>query len=54
MKAIEELLLDNERKALDELQHSLSERYALLRLILIGSKARGDSHPESDIAEAAG
>jgi uncharacterized protein (UPF0332 family)/predicted nucleotidyltransferase len=49
MKAIEELLLDKERKALDELKDALLERYDLLRLILIGSKARGDSHPESDI-----
>ncbi len=44
-------LTDNERMALMEyltrLQFLCGDR--LLRVILFGSKARGDSHPESDI-----
>jgi predicted nucleotidyltransferase len=44
-------LADNERKALFELKKRLKEKFGdkLKRIILYGSKARGDSDPGSDI-----
>jgi predicted nucleotidyltransferase len=42
-------LVANEEKALIELKKRLSGELPGLRLILYGSKARGDSIPESDI-----
>lgn len=44
-------LADNERKALLELKKRLKEKFGdrLKKVILYGSKARGDSEPYSDI-----
>ena len=44
-------LKDNERKALFELKKRLKEKFGdkLKKIILYGSKARGDSEPYSDI-----
>jgi predicted nucleotidyltransferase len=39
------------RHALDEVRKRLTELYGdrLVRLVLYGSQARGDAHPESDV-----
>jgi predicted nucleotidyltransferase len=44
-------LAPNEWKALEELVNRLYQRYSedLLRVVLFGSKARGDYHAESDL-----
>jgi predicted nucleotidyltransferase len=42
-------LTENETKALQELKDTLSKRFALLDFRLYGSKARGDSEPDSDM-----
>ena len=42
-------LSPNERQALDRLKEVLTRDFGLVRLILYGSKARGDSDRESDI-----
>lgn len=42
-------LNDNERKALSELKEKINEKYSGTKLILYGSKARGDYNEDSDI-----
>ena len=42
-------LTDNERKALFELKEKITEKYPGAKLILYGSKARGDYNRDSDI-----
>jgi predicted nucleotidyltransferase len=42
-------LSDNERVALAKLKEALSRDFRLVELRLFGSKARGDSHRESDM-----
>jgi uncharacterized protein len=42
-------LKDNERLALAKLKQSLARDFRLIDLRLYGSKARGDSHTESDL-----
>lgn len=42
-------LNDNERKALSELKEKVTEKYPDTKLILYGSKARGDYNKDSDI-----
>jgi len=42
-------LLPNEQRALDRLKEILARDFGLDRLILYGSKARGDADRESDI-----
>ena len=42
-------LKENERLALDDIKRYLSKTYPGCRLILYGSKARGDSGQQSDI-----
>ena len=42
-------LTDNERKALSELKEKITEKYSGAKLILYGSKARGDYNQDSDI-----
>ncbi len=42
-------LTDNERKALAELKEKITEKYPGAKLILYGSKARGDYNRDSDI-----
>lgn len=42
-------LTDNERKALFELKEKITEKYPGAKLILYGSKARGDYNQDSDI-----
>jgi len=42
-------LLKKENDALTELKEKLSQKYKLLWMKLIGSKARGDSDEESDV-----
>ena len=51
-KTLEDLnLKTNERAALVELREWLHERFGerLVKLVLFGSKARGDAHEESDV-----
>jgi predicted nucleotidyltransferase len=42
-------LTENEQAVLEKLKAALTERFKLVELRLFGSKARGDSHRESDI-----
>jgi predicted nucleotidyltransferase len=42
-------LAPNEQTALDRLKEALARDFGLVKLILYGSKARGDSDRESDI-----
>lgn len=42
-------LNENEEKAIKALENALSKKFGLLDLRLFGSKARGESHSESDI-----
>lgn len=42
-------LTDNERKALFELKEKITEKYPGAKLILYGSKVRGDYNQDSDI-----
>jgi len=42
-------LKTNEAAALVKLKETLARDFSLVQLKLFGSKARGDSHPESDI-----
>ena len=42
-------LKPNEIEALQELKETLAREFRLVELRLFGSKARGDSRPESDI-----
>lgn len=42
-------LAANERAAVEQLKQKLSRDFGLAKLILFGSKARGDSHRESDL-----
>ena len=42
-------LRNNEREALKELKEKILERFPDVRIVLYGSKARGDSDIESDI-----
>ncbi len=50
-KALDDLLTREERQALDAFVKALHEQYPnqVRDVILFGSKARGDSHPDSDI-----
>jgi predicted nucleotidyltransferase len=50
-KALSELLLPRERQAMEAFVASVSQRYPdrIQDVILFGSKARGDGHPDSDI-----
>ncbi|MDZ7697081.1 MAG: nucleotidyltransferase domain-containing protein [Deltaproteobacteria bacterium] len=50
MKAFKELKLEtNEKAAIQEATRILKDRFSVEDVILFGSKARGDSDPESDI-----
>lgn len=50
MKTIYELaLMDNEKEAIQEATKLLKETFPVKKVILFGSKARGDDDPESDI-----
>lgn len=50
MKNLENLKLrKNETAAIEEATQVLKERFPVKEVILFGSKARGDSDPESDI-----
>lgn len=50
MRNLEELKLrSNEMAAVEEATRILKERFPVKEVILFGSKARGDSDPESDI-----
>ena len=50
MKTIDDLpLRENEKKAIREATRMLKEKYPVKKVILFGSKARGDSDAESDI-----
>lgn len=42
-------LTSDERKAISLLKKSLQEKFGLVKLILFGSKARGDHTPDSDV-----
>jgi predicted nucleotidyltransferase len=42
-------LTDREQAAVAELRRVLARDFGLVKLVLYGSKARGDSHAESDI-----
>ncbi len=42
-------LTDNERNALLDLKEKVAEKYPIVKLILYGSKARGDYNRDSDI-----
>jgi predicted nucleotidyltransferase len=42
-------LTPNESAAVERLKQVLTRDFGLVKLVLYGSKARGDSHPESDI-----
>jgi predicted nucleotidyltransferase len=42
-------LTPNESAAVERLKQILTRDFGLVKLVLYGSKARGDSHPESDI-----
>lgn len=44
-------LTEEEQKWLDDYRNALSEQFpgVIERMIIYGSKARGDSHPDSDI-----
>jgi len=42
-------LKDNEREAIREATRMLKEKFPVKKVILFGSKARGDDNPESDI-----
>jgi predicted nucleotidyltransferase len=42
-------LTDREHRAVVELRRGLARDFGLVKLVLYGSKARGDSHAESDI-----
>jgi len=42
-------ILPNEKKALEELQKYLKNKYSLVDLKLYGSKSRGNDKPESDL-----
>ena len=42
-------LANNEQRAILELKMNISNKYSLNKLVLFGSKARGDSDAESDI-----
>ena len=50
-RSLDELLTQGERQAVDALVESLQRQYPdrIRDVILFGSKARGDSHPDSDI-----
>jgi predicted nucleotidyltransferase len=50
-KSLGELLTPQERQAVDAFVQSLRQQYPdrIKQIILYGSKARGDSHPDSDI-----
>src|SRR5665213_1081266 len=41
-------MIENEDATLAELTRALVERFAPERIVLFGSRARGDHHPESD------
>ena len=47
--AVNVQLAPSEQAALDRLKEVLTRDFGLAKLILYGSKARGDSHRESDI-----
>ncbi len=47
--AVSVQLAPNEQAALDRPKEVLTRDFGLVKLILYGSKARGDSHRESDI-----
>jgi len=50
LRAFEELKMKtNEKSAIQEATRILKERFPVKDVILFGSKARGDSDPESDI-----
>jgi len=42
-------LKENERVAVSKLKETLGERFSVLDFCVFGSRARGDSLPESDI-----
>ncbi len=50
-KSLDELLTRQERQAVNALIEALQQQYPdrIRDLFLFGSKARGDSHPDSDI-----
>ncbi len=43
------LLKENEERAIESLRKILSEKFGLVEMRLFGSKARGESTPESDM-----
>ncbi len=50
MKNVKEnLLIPKEKRAIQEASLVLSERFSIAKVILFGSKARGDADKESDI-----
>ncbi len=50
MRALNEVhLSDRDRRAVEAASQMLKERFPVQRVILFGSKARGDDDPESDI-----
>ncbi len=50
-KSLDDLLTPQERQAVDTLVQSLRQKYPdrIREIMLFGSKARGDSRPDSDI-----
>jgi predicted nucleotidyltransferase len=46
---IQDLLLDQERQAVEKLRRIVGARYQLIDFCIFGSKARGDASPDSDI-----
>ena len=50
MRTLDEIVLaENERRAIEAATNALRARFPIADIVLFGSKARGDSDPESDI-----